>query len=223
MVHAVKGKSVISENHYTAYLNALLKGNAAECAATIHRLMEQNIPPVDLYTHLFQRALYRVGRLWETNRISVAVEHLATALTEKMLAMVYPKILSAATIVDRKAVISCSVNEYHQIGARMVADIMEVNGWDTRFLGANTPISDLLAMIQETDPDVVGLSVSIYFNMTALHKMIAELRSAYPGVAIFIGGQAFRWGGGNIEKQFSNVYLFASLHELEKAVKSNYP
>ena len=86
---------MIDEQDFTAYFNALLTGDAAVCGDTVSRLLERDILLTDLYTHLFQRSLYRVGRLWETNRISVAVEHLATALTEKMIAMVYPKILSA--------------------------------------------------------------------------------------------------------------------------------
>ena len=47
-----------------------------------------------LYTDLFQRSQYRVGELWESQRISVAVEHLATAITERMLTLVHPQVFS---------------------------------------------------------------------------------------------------------------------------------
>ncbi|MFW6237267.1 MAG: cobalamin B12-binding domain-containing protein, partial [Desulfosudaceae bacterium] len=159
---------MIPETTYRRYLAALLAGDRAGCAALSRELLETGLAPEDLYTDLFQRSLYEVGELWEQNRVSVAVEHLATAVTESLLAAVYPHILGGETERRRKAVISCSVNEYHQVGARMVADIMETRGWDTWFLGANTPTADLLRMLQEKVPDMLGLSVSIYFNMAAL-------------------------------------------------------
>jgi hypothetical protein len=43
-----------------------------------------------LYKDLFQKSLYRVGEVWEFNRISVAREHLATAITEGFLNLIYP-------------------------------------------------------------------------------------------------------------------------------------
>jgi methanogenic corrinoid protein MtbC1 len=47
-----------------------------------------------LYVQVFQRAMYRVGELWEHQRISVAVEHLATAIVERMLALVQAQVFT---------------------------------------------------------------------------------------------------------------------------------
>jgi methanogenic corrinoid protein MtbC1 len=44
----------------------------------------------------------------------------------------------------------------------MVADIMGSKGWNVWFPGANTPVKDLISVIQDKNPDVLGLSVSIY-------------------------------------------------------------
>jgi MerR family transcriptional regulator, light-induced transcriptional regulator len=113
-------------------------------------------------------------------------------VTEHLLSVVYPRILEKRSPNGKKMVISCSVNEYHQVGAIMVADIMEGLGWDVWFLGANTPVEDLLSLIQEKNPDALGLSVSIYFNMASLVRTIEVVRSHYPGLDIVVGGQAFR-------------------------------
>jgi methanogenic corrinoid protein MtbC1 len=206
---------MISEELYSQYLKALLQGDTRHCTTIVTRLLEENIEVTGIYTELLQKSLYQVGELWEMNRISVAVEHLATAITERMLAGVYPRLLSGVKTNGRKALISCSVNEYHQIGARMVADIMEAQGWDVCFLGANTPAVDMLQMIEERSPEVLGLSVSIYFNMAPLHRMIEIVRASYPSLDIFVGGQGFRWGGTDIGKKFTNIEYVASLQSLE--------
>ena len=94
------------------------------------------------YNNLFQKSLYRVGELWESNRISVAKEHLATAITEGLLNLVYPKLFEPEQYrKGRTILISCTANEFHQIGGKMVADVCELNGWDSHFLGANTPVN----------------------------------------------------------------------------------
>lgn len=92
----------------------------------------------NIYFHLFQRALYDVGKLWEQNKITVATEHLATAITEYLMVLCQQELFLTPRI-DKRAIIACTANEYHQIGARMVADTFEMHGWDTWFLGSNTP------------------------------------------------------------------------------------
>lgn len=209
---------MITEELYQNYLAALLRGDYRKCEGIVKNFLDQEIGLVVLYTDLFQRSLYEVGELWERNRITVAVEHLATAISERLLAIVYPGVLSRSTGggTVRKAVISCSVNEYHQVGARMVSDLMDLNGWNVHFLGANTPVEDLLEMIQSNRPDLLGLSLSIYFNLTNLHRVIQAVRLDYPQLDIIVGGQAFRHGGVDYLKKYPRVAYIPTLEELKR-------
>ncbi|MCA1785919.1 MAG: cobalamin-dependent protein, partial [Desulfobacteraceae bacterium] len=162
---------MITETLYQQYLALLLDGNRRECARIVQQLLDRDIDIQTLYNDLFQKSMYEVGRLWEFNRISVAKEHLVTAITEGLLNLVYPRLFEKVFVDsqnEKKVVISCAANEFHQVGGKMVADIFELNGWDSQFLGANTPVDHMLAHIQDEKPDLVGLSVSVYFNMPAL-------------------------------------------------------
>lgn len=209
---------MITEELYKSYLRALLNGDYHQCEGIITQILDQEIDLVVLYTDLFRRSLYEVGELWERNHISVAVEHLATAISERLLAVVYPRILTRMKRREtaRKVVISCSVNEYHQVGARMVSDLMDLHGWNVHFLGANTPVEDLLEMVQENRPDLLGVSLSIYFNLTNLLKMIQAVRLHYPQLEIIVGGQAFRHGGSEYLKKYPRVAYIPTLEELKK-------
>ena len=209
---------MITEDTYNRYLSHLLAGDRFECRKIVESLLDANANIRDLYLQLFQRSLYRVGELWETNRISVATEHLATSITETLLTLAYPKLFSTEHI-GKKAVISCGMNEYHQVGGRMVADILELNGWDSYYLGANTPTQDLVQYIDKTQPDMLGLSLSIYFNMPALVETIVEVRANFPRLDIIAGGQAFRWGGADAVKDQANVILVPSITELENLIR----
>lgn len=208
----------MDEKLYTAYLESLLGGDKAQCHAIIQELVEKRIDIREIYLEYFQRSLYRVGELWETNKISVATEHLATAITEGLLSILYPQLFSADHI-DKKAVVSCVVNEYHQIGGKMVADIFELNGWDSHFLGANTPLVDLLKFIQDMKPDVLALSLSISSNLPKLLETSKAIRNNFNHLDIIFGGQAFRWAEHKSMLELSGTQYISSLSELEKTIK----
>jgi len=208
----------MDEQLYQTYLTALLKGNRAECHRIVEKLINEGTDIRIIYLNYFQKSLYRVGELWETNRISVATEHMATAITEGLLALLYPQIFGVER-VNKKAIVSCAVNEYHQIGGKMVADIFELNGWDSHFLGANAPLADLLQFIQDQQPDVLALSLSIYHNLPKLLKTTDAIRGNYMHLDIIFGGQAFRWGGQKEMLKILGTQYLPSIEELEKNIR----
>jgi len=210
---------MIDESVYQNYLKALLAGKRSECNGVVRNLLEANIDIKKLYNDLIQRSMYQVGELWENNHITVANEHLATSITESLLNLAYPFIF-ATERVGKRAVISCSANEFHQVGGKMVADILELNGWDGHFLGANSPPEDMAQYIQEVKPDLVGLSLSLLSNIDNLKRSIEVVKTDFPNMDLLVGGQAFRWGGVETIKHYSGIEYISSLDELEKSIKA---
>lgn len=207
--------SAIDKETYDAFRDGLLQGNRMICMHLVQDLLEkQNIPVADLYENLFQASMYEIGALWEANKISVATEHMATAIIESLLPLIYPH-LFRQDYKGLKAVISCTPNEYHQVGAKMVADFFEIHGWDACFLGANTPVPDMIKMIREKKPEVLGLSLSIYFSLNRLIYVLEEVRKHFPELLVLVGGQAFRHGGQEALEDFAPIAYVQSLKELE--------
>jgi len=211
-------ESQVPDALYDDYLSNLIAGQSRQCGELVQRLLSQGIEVEDLYTHLFQRSLYRVGELWERGQISVSTEHLATSITERLMALAYPLVFNREH-TNHSAVVSCTTNEYHQIGGRMVADMLEMRGWHGYFLGANTPVADLTRMLHEKEPEVVALSVSIYFNMPALENAIESIRAVHKTLPILVGGQAFRWGDGGVTERHPGITVLRSLGELEEVLE----
>lgn len=208
---------MIENETYEKYFNYLIIGAKNECIAIFNEVLRKNVPVEEIYTQLFQRSLYQVGEYWEMNKISVATEHMATAITESLMIRLQPQLFLTER-TGKKAVIACVANEYHQVGAKMVADIFEMYGWDGYFIGANTPFAELIRFLESKNPDVVGLSLSIYYNLPVLKKTIANIRQHFPELPIIVGGQGFRWGGSEITQEFSNVALLSGLETLRKFI-----
>ncbi len=207
-----------SEDVYRRYLDGLLSNNRQQCRECFEQWLAADAELGTLYENLVQRSLYEVGDLWERGRISVATEHLATAINESLLNLTYPRLFAQARI-GKTAVIASTANEYHQLGAKMVADIFELHGWRGYFLGANTPLRDLLDLIREKGPDAVALSLTVYFNLDSLLQTAVAIRSEFPTVPILVGGQAFRWGGRDRVEGLPEVRCLASLSDLEAWLK----
>ncbi|MEI6107437.1 MAG: cobalamin-dependent protein, partial [Opitutae bacterium] len=169
---------------------------------------------------LVQRSLYEVGELWEQNRISVANEHLATAISEGLLNLIYPR-LFATPRNGKSAVVTCVANEHHQIGGKMVADLFEFHGWRGYFLGANTPVRDVISLIGEKRAEVVALSVAIASGLPTVISAATEIRAAFPALPILVGGQALRWGGRAHLERVPGVRCLASLRDLTAWLEEN--
>jgi methanogenic corrinoid protein MtbC1 len=210
----------VFEEAYRRYLDGLLANDRQQCRVIFEQWLESDAVLRTLYEDLVQRSLYEVGDLWERGRISVATEHLATAITESLLNLTYPR-LFAQPRLGKSAIVACVATEYHQIGGKMVADLFELNGWRGYFLGANTPVRDVKALIEEKHPDVVALSVAVAFSLDTLISAAAEIRAAFPDMPILVGGQAFRWGGGERIGRLPGVRCLTSLSELETWIKDD--
>lgn len=208
-------ESLVTEQVYRLYLESLLSGDRETCARVVHELNQSGIPLKDLYINLFQRSLYETGELWESHRISVSVEHLATAITERLLTMVEPQAFSGP-FREHTVIVACVADEYHQLGARMVADFFEFHGWRGTFLGANTPVRDLLHLIRERTPDLLALSLALYSNLPSLVRALDAVSSEFPKLGIFVGGQAFRWGGADLLHKYPQITYIPSVEVLEQ-------
>jgi len=204
----------VPDADYQQFLAALLAGDRQRCHALFDAWLAEGTDLRFIYLNRIQRALYDIGSLWEQGRVQVATEHLASAICEGLLNLAMPRLLKRQS-TGRSAVVSCSANEHHQIGARMVADFFELHGWRAHFLGANASDDDLLALIREKRPDVVALSLALYFNIDALLHSARAIRGEFPHLPIIVGGQAFLEGGGEAVKQIEGTHLITSIAGFE--------
>jgi len=149
--------------------------------------------PREVYVEVLQESLYQVGRLWESNQITVAEEHMATAITQYVMAQLYLH-LPPPTQTRGSMVITGVAGELHQVGANMVADVLDAQGYDVRFLGTNMPHSGIVHAIEKHDADVLGVSATMLFNIPHVVELIKEVRAKLGerSPRVVFGGAAFR-------------------------------
>lgn len=195
-----------------------MASDKSKCEGIIENLHNTNVDVKEIYTELFQRSLFLIGKMWEDNQISIAEEHAATQVIESLMGLTHLKYAHTAK-AGKKAIISCVDKEFHLIGARMAAHIFELNGWDVSFLGASTPTREMLKLIEQKKPDVVGLSFNFYLNFLRLVEEIDNIRKHFPDQKILIGGQGIKHTDESVISRYKNLFYFDSLFELDAFLK----
>ena len=93
--------------------------------------------------------------------------------------------------------VACVAGEQHELGGRTLADVFELNGWRTSFLGANLPARELVALMQQAErpPDLIALSATMPAHLKQLASTIESIRDS-SNVPVMVGGYLFQWVPG---------------------------
>jgi methanogenic corrinoid protein MtbC1 len=175
------------------FLAAILAGQRQAALNIVEEALRAGHTHIDIYVRVFAESLHRVGELWELNKITVAQEHVATSITQYAIAAIYPRMVPA-DVHRGNMIVTGVAGELHQIGANLVADAMESNGWAVRFLGTNLPHSSVLATVEETSADVLCVSTTITANLPSVAELVRAVRRKFGqrGPKIVLGGAAYR-------------------------------
>jgi diguanylate cyclase (GGDEF)-like protein len=136
-------------------------------------------------------AMQWLGELWERGEVTVADEHLATAISHNVLARLFPRLLDAPSRSRERVMLAAAEGEHHVLGLRMVADMLEGAGFDVLYLGADVPLDALIGACEKHRPAVVGLAATMPLALPMVLAELVEVSSLEPPPKLMVGGRAF--------------------------------
>jgi methanogenic corrinoid protein MtbC1 len=188
------------------YLAALAGGRPRDAAALVDDALGAGVDAHSIYLDVLQPALIEVGSRWERGELSVAQEHLATAVTESITARIASRLAPTQRPRAMRAVVSCTPGELHSVGARFVSDFLEADGWEVLALGASTPIDALVELVAHEQPHVVALSTTMPHNLDRAAEVFARLRDLPSTPLLLAGGGAYRGDGERALRVGADLY-----------------
>jgi methanogenic corrinoid protein MtbC1 len=198
----------------TRYVAAQLAGDRRAALHIVDDGLAQGLSAAELQLQVVQPAQYEIGRLWQDNRITVAQEHLATAISQLVLAHLY-RHLRREESNGRRVVVACVEGELHDMGARVAADHLEMSGYDVHYLGANVPTDDLVDMVRADPPDLLALSASMPAHLPAIKEAVSRVCEATGNrVPIALVGRAF----AGTEADYATTGTLVSCTTIERLV-----
>ncbi len=185
-----KAKSSRYEAEIEQYMDSLFRKDNRKTFYLVQHFIEQGIPLSDVYVEILAESMRRIGELWHTAQITVDTEHYCTSVTQMAMAQLYP-MLFAGERKNKTLLCACPGTELHEMGARMVADLFENDGWDSVYLGAAVPEDAMMEAVEENQPDLIALSVTMPQHLIACQEMVERLKKEFPERKVAVGGKAF--------------------------------
>jgi MerR family transcriptional regulator, light-induced transcriptional regulator len=215
---------------YKEFLEHLQHAAKEWCVDKIMSMLSTgNIDIATLYNEILTPALNGVELGPVDDGLAVWKEHERTAIVRTIIENCYPYVIKErrkryGSSVGQRVVIFCPTEELHEMGARMVADFFVLCSFEVTFIGANTPLGDILVGIGSVRPKYVALSVTNHYNLVAAGKAIeriAKLRKdTNLAFKIIVGGRAFEHNKELAAQMGADLHL-TSLDDLSKLEGGN--
>ena len=170
--------------HQVDRLYALLTvGDELGARQLIDRLREGAIEPLELCEALFGPTLHRLGVAWEEGHLSVAEEHRASAICERLLARlaVHPRGRPRGVCV-----VGTPSHEEHSLPASMAAVVLRADRWQVHHLGTQVPTPDLIDLVRALQANLVVLSLTNTAVLATSDLVTGQIR-AHTDAAVLVG------------------------------------
>lgn len=145
--------------------------------------------------------------------------HMQNSIIRTIVENCYPYVVRERKEVNNKvSVILCPKEEFYDLEARIFSDYLLVLGYETIFVGADTPYEDFYNIVSFLKPDVLLICVDNYYNIISTKKMIEDIREKLDNEAtMIVSGKAFLLDK-DLYKTVGANYCVTNYSELEKVV-----
>jgi len=138
----------------------------------------------DLCDLVIAPALRRIGDEWQAGRVSIAREHRATVICERLI------VAASAQPAGRPrgtAVVTTPHDERHAVPALMAAACLRENHWQVHHLACDLPTAEIDTLAAAVGADLVVLSTATTAGAMRADKALRLLQDLDPRFRVLIG------------------------------------
>ncbi|MFX1257252.1 MAG: B12-binding domain-containing protein [Promethearchaeota archaeon] len=199
---------------YEEFLEYLDNENKEKCVKfVISKLESKELDILTLYSEILQPALNRFYCNLDEDKLCIWREQVRASIIRTIIELCYPYILKerevkGITSLKIQVFVGCPAEEYCDTGARMIADIFILYGFDAIFVGANIPRDEIRDLINTLKPKIIAISITNYYNLIEAEKAISLIRNytKFDGI-IVVEGVAFLSNPEVYKKIGADIYL----------------
>ena len=200
------------------YLDALLQGNRRACRTVIEETLQSGTPANSVYLDIIWPIMVEIENLFRLDRITSTQEHLATRINRTIVDQLQNKLPRKASKYKR-IVVCCAPDELQELGAQIIADLFESDGWEVKFLGGNLTNDDILAFTSEYAPDILLIYGTTPKQAPSIRRLIDTIRdiNAQPNMRIMLSGGLFNRAEGLWEEMGADLFAATAIEAVQTA------
>jgi len=170
------------------YGDALRVADGREAESIALAALSRGLSGPGVYARVIAPAMHWIGDLYEQGAITVADVQVATAISHRVAAALYPSMNVRAADSRETIVVAAPEGEHHSLGLRMAADVLEGVGFRVIYLGADVPAAALAAAVGSFRPALVCLSLTTMPGSDKFEEAMASVAAAAAGTPVLVGG-----------------------------------
>ncbi|HET9894498.1 MAG TPA: B12-binding domain-containing protein [Streptosporangiaceae bacterium] len=162
---------------------AIANGEETQARRAMDRLAGA-ISMTDLCDRVIAPALRQIGDAWQTGAVSIAQEHRATAICERIIAAYSSRPAGRPRGV---AVAATPAGERHAMPSLMAAAALRENHWRVHHLGADLPAAEIATLAADSGASLVVLSTATAYGVTSALQARKLIERIVLGVTVLTG------------------------------------
>jgi MerR family transcriptional regulator, light-induced transcriptional regulator len=163
--------------------DALVAGDEPSVRRLARGLVDEGASIVEVIQEVLVPPLVRIGAEWHAGRLTIWVEHRASAMVERLLGELSPNPRGRRRGTVMVAAVS---GDLHSLPTSMAAVVLRDDNWTVEHLGADMPPDELVRFCVEHDVDVAVLSSTNPATAALASETAERIRDA--GIAVVLGG-----------------------------------
>ena len=209
---------MVKKDILARYLEPLLRGDRRGCRAVIEEALQSGIPANSVYVNIVWPVMLEVEKLLRADKITPVQEHLATRVNRTIVDQLQNK-LPRRPRRNKRMVVCCAPEELQELGAQMITDLFESDGWEVRFLGGGLTNDDILAFINEYGPSILSIHGTSPKQAPDIRRLIDTIKSvdAWPDMRIMVSGGLFARAEGLWQEMEADLYAENAVEALQVA------
>ena len=200
-------------NKYLMEFNEIIESeNREESIKFIREILEnRKLSVIEVYEQILTPSLNTMESTGDV-QVDIWKEHIRTSIIRTIIENSYSYVIrdrdeKYGVRSGKKIAVICPVDEYHELGARMITDYFVMLGYDAIYVGSNTPKEVFISGLKSQKLDYIAISISNPYHLISARNTIARIREEDKNVKIIVGGNAISKLGEKAEILNADYYL----------------
>lgn len=175
---------------YDALKEAIIGGDEGVVESQVNKALAEGAEAGDIMANGLIAGMGVVGKRFKVGEMFLPEVLLSAEVMHKGLCIINPLLAKAGQKGMGKVVIGTVEGDIHDIGKRIVGFLLEGNGFEVTDLGVDVKADVFIKAIEESKPDILGMSALLTTTMPHMGEIINLLkeRNLRDKVKVIVGG-----------------------------------
>jgi 5-methyltetrahydrofolate--homocysteine methyltransferase len=169
----------------------IIDGDQRNVVADLDVALGEGTAPLDIINEYLLDGMKTVGDLFASGEMQLPFVLKSAETMKKAVAHLEPLMEKADGATRGRIVLATVSGDVHDIGKNLVDIILTNNGYEVHNLGIKVGISEMIAKLEETSADAIGMSGLLVKSTLIMRDNLEELaRRGLDDVPVLLGGAA---------------------------------